>query len=398
MKKELLSLGETGKFSPIFLDYLQQESKLDAFYERFPELDQFEAQIKNKNFSKAKRDTLCKVLKEQYADVPHYEQLTKNLELLQKENTYTITTGHQLNIFTGPLYYIYKIVTIINTCKVLKEKYPTYHFVPVYWMASEDHDFEEISTFNLFGKKFSWSTDQRGAVGRFSPNSIQSLLEELPEIPELFRKAYLENDTLADAVRFYVNELFGNEGLIILDADHRDLKSEFKDVIREDICSNTPQTLVEASSIGLSDKGYKSQVFPREINFFYLKNNIRERIVKEENGFTVLNTSLSFSKDEILELLEKEPECFSPNVVMRPLYQETILPNLAYVGGPAEVAYWLQLKTTFTHFKRAFPMLMPRNFALVINKTIFKKINKLDLPTKDLFLEIDKWKQKFIED
>lgn len=397
MRLEKVKLGETGNFSPIFLDYLSKNEKLKPFYGEFPEVESFKKQIAcKKSFHFQKRVVLNKVLCAQYAGLNKSECLSRNLDLLLQENTFTVTTGHQLNIFTGPLYFIYKIVTAINACKKLKECYPQFNFVPVYWMASEDHDFEEIASFRLFGKKYTWETHQKGAVGRFNPQSIKHILDELPNKISVFENAYRTQPSLACSVRYYVNELFGNEGLVCIDADDKELKSLFKNVIKDDLVNNTASALVEKASKNLEKSGYSSQINPREINFFYLDDQLRERIIKENNTYKVINTDLKFSEKEILKEIENHPEKFSPNVVLRPLYQETILPNLAYIGGPAEIAYWMQLKEVFDHSNEHFPILMPRNFALVINKINAKKFSKLNIDIEDLFLDMQELKNKFI--
>lgn len=395
MKLEKVDLGETGNFSPLFLDYIQNDKKLQPFYQFSPHPSAFKEAIASRRFSTAQREILFSVLNSQYEGLPA-EKVSANIELLKDSKTFTVTTGHQLNIFTGPLYFIYKIVTVINTCKRLKKDYPDFNFVPVYWMASEDHDFEEINHFLLFGQKYQWDTEQKGPVGRFDTSSIQALIDSLPEKAPVFEKAYAEGKTLAEATRNYVHALFGEEGLVVVDADHQEFKKSFSKVIEQDLLHNKVNDLVVATSESLSALGYKSQIHPREINFFYMEDGVRERIVKENGEFKVLNTSLSFSEADLLKLIETSPEKFSPNVVMRPVYQEWILPNLAYVGGPAEVAYWLQLKSVFEHFEVSFPILMPRNFALLVNKPNVKKLSKLDISPNDLFLPLHELKQKFI--
>jgi bacillithiol biosynthesis cysteine-adding enzyme BshC len=276
---------------------------------------------------------------------------------------------------------------VINACKRLKEEYPDFNFVPVYWMASEDHDYDEIKYFHLYGKKYVWETKQNGAVGRFSTQGLEKLIKEIPGDTEIFREAYTMNKTLAGAVRHYVNALFGNEGLIVVDADDHELKQLFRPVIEKDIFQNSTLKLVNETNKGLADLGYKTQVFCRDINLFYLDKNIRGRIEKQEGRYMVLDTVLSFSEDEMKKLIADEPEKFSPNVILRPLYQEIILPNLAYVGGPAENIYWLQLKNVFDHFNIPFPMLMPRNFGMVIDHTLDRKLQKTGLDIDLLFEE-----------
>jgi len=155
MQIRKIALAETRSFSSFFLDYIQQKKTLQKFYHRFPSIDQFKDQIneKSKAFTDENRNILADVLQSQYQDLKPNDLVSQNINLLRDKKTFTVTTGHQLNIFTGPLYFIFKIVTVINTCKKLKEAYPDYNFVPVYWMASEDHDYDEIKYFKLYGKK-----------------------------------------------------------------------------------------------------------------------------------------------------------------------------------------------------------------------------------------------------
>ncbi|HVD98022.1 MAG TPA: bacillithiol biosynthesis cysteine-adding enzyme BshC [Cytophagaceae bacterium] len=389
-------LQELSFFSKTFLDYISGNPKLSSFYGNTPEAENFAAQISVKLFTEEKRQTLVNALSHQYKDLSITKEVSANIASLLKPNTYTVTTGHQLNIFGGPLYFIYKIITTINTAKILNQKDPSHHIVPVFWMASEDHDFEEINHFNLFGKTWKWETEQKGAVGRFNPEGICEILDALPERIPLFEKAYRENKTLADATRYFVNELFGKDGLVILDADDKSLKKEFSFVVRDELTKHSSHALVEKTSAALEAAGYEAQVHARAINLFYLENGLRERILKEGDHYKINNTNLVFSEKEFLEKAENEPEKFSPNVVLRPLYQECILPNLAYLGGPAEVVYWLQLKAVFDHFKVPFPILMPRNFALWLNKANQQKLSKLSLDLSDLFVPADQLKNNYL--
>lgn len=386
MKISKLDYAETGAFSQTILDYLCRNEKLRPFYNHFPKPAAFEQQLKEKHFTPAQRQALHQSLKKQYSTVAQINPaVQKNLDLLLEPNTYTITTGHQLNIFTGPLYFVYKIITAINMCKQLQDKYPDYNFVPVYWMATEDHDFAEINYFNLFGKKYTWSTEQRGAVGRFSTEGLEPVLEELPEQYPVFESAYRNSNTLAEATRAITHDLFGAYGLLSVDGDDAALKRAFIPVIEKELTQNLSNKLVEETNQQLEELGYKPQVFSREINLFYLKDGLRERIVKEGDGYAVLHTSLRFSGSELLELAKEHPEQFSPNVILRPLYEEIILPNLAYIGGGAEVAYWFQLKKLFEAFNVAFPVLMLRNSALYINRGNANRMHKLGLQPGEMF-------------
>lgn len=387
MQHKKIPLADTKAFSSFFLDYINQKESLTPYYHRFPRLENFKDQIedKSRSFPGYHRDVLAASLQRQYEGVKTTEKVLGNIASLKDAKTFTITTGHQLNIFTGPLYFIYKIVTVVNTCRKLKEMYPGFNFVPVYWMASEDHDYDEIKYFRLYGKKYVWETMQSGAVGRFNTLGIEKLLKEIPGDTAIFREAYTKNKTLSAAVRYYVNSLFANEGLVVLDADDHGLKSLFIPVIEDDIFGNTTLTLVDDTNKALENLGYKTQVFCRDINFFYLDEGMRDRIEKQGERFVVIEKNISFTESELRSLIRKEPEKLSPNVILRPLFQEWILPDLAYVGGPAENIYWLQLKKVFDHYKIPFPMLMPRNFALIVDHTIQRKLEKTGLDVPLLF-------------
>ena len=397
MPSQQLPLNEVGAFPKLFLDYISKDQNLAKFYNQYPDIQGFKQIIEERKFTDTKRKTLVNVLQNQYQNVEN----KPSLAILSEQNTFTVTTGHQLNIFTGPLYVIYKIVTVINLAKKLKAEFPAYNFVPVYWMASEDHDFAEIASFNLFGKNYQWETEQKGAVGRMNPAELQAIFEQMPEKPVLFEEAYLKNATLADAVRQYMHQLFGSQDLVCLDADDASLKGIFSEIIKDDLLNNTANRIVTETSNELNAMGYHTQITPREINFFYLQNGLRERIVSDNSEsaaqFNVLNSELSFSEEKITQLVDNQADSFSPNVVLRPLYQETILPNLAYIGGPSEVPYWLQLKGIFDYYSEQFPLLMPRNFALVVNQANKKKIDKLGISVEELFADEVTLRKTFVE-
>lgn len=379
-----IEFSKTNSFSSFFLDYISNKEELKPFHNGLPSLANLRQQIEKRNFPVEHRSVVSAVLFDQYADTKTSEMTLANIKALEDQRTFTITTGHQLNIFTGPLYFIYKIVTVINACQRLKQTYPEYNFVPVYWMASEDHDFEEISHFRLNGKKLEWKTNQQGAVGRFHLKEMNSIFEQVIGMPQFFVEAY-QKKNLAAAVRHYVNALFGDKGLVIVDADDRQLKHLFKPVITADLFDHSPQKEAQHTTEQLEKIGYSTQVFPREINLFYLKENIRARIVKTEGVYEVLGTDIRFTAHQLEDEVENHPERFSPNVLLRPLYQEFLLPNLAYVGGPSELVYWLQLKSVFDRFNTTFPLLMPRNFAAVIDKNSLRKIEQAQLSWEDLF-------------
>ena len=383
---ECISLEETKSFSSLFLKYLAGDASLKSYYHRPPTPGSIGEQIKEKaaSYSATHRQTMAQALQQQYTGLTIVPAVQQNLEALKDEKTFTVTTGHQLNIFTGPLYFIYKIATVVDACRQLKEQHPGYNFVPVYWMASEDHDLEEINHLHLYGRSHTWETDQTGPVGRMNTKGLELMLEGMPEKLPLFKEAY-HQENLAAAVRYYVNALFGEYGVVVVDGDDADLKRLFLPVIEDDVLHHQANDLVEKATAELDALGYKSQIYPRKINFFYLEPGQRNRLVHEGDKWQVLNTKTTFTEEEIRAEMQAHPENFSPNVVLRPVYQEVILPNLAYVGGPAEVAYWLQLKGVFDQYQVPYPLVMPRNFGVLLKKGVVEKMDGLGLPITEFF-------------
>lgn len=407
-----LPYAATGAFSGLLTDYLAQKPALAPFYHRFPELASFPAQIEEKkaSYSPEARQRLVADLRAQYAElgteVP--PAVVANLALLARDTTFTITTGHQLNLFTGPLYFVFKIVSAIKLSQELKAAYPEYDFVPVYWLATEDHDFAEINSFPLFGKTYSWAgpggeAGLGGPVGRLALAGLEEeLLSQLPpEVPASFRDAYAGSATLSEATRRLATSLFGEHGLVCLDADRPALKQALKPLLEKEIKEQFSNKAVQATNGRLSAAGYKPQVYSRPLNLFFLTDaGKRERLEPDAapgadcTQVTVRGTARCHSQAELLALAAAEPERFSPNVVLRPVYQELLLPNLAYIGGGAEVAYWFQLKDVFAALGVPYPIVLPRNSAMYLSRANAGKLAKLSLSPLDIFKPLAELKKQ----
>jgi len=400
MPTDCIPYKDTSYFSDFICNYISQKSDLKGLYHRFPLLENFKAQLKEKSAHKltnSNRAVLVNTLLKQYALVDTSEFTLNNIELLASDHTFTITTGHQLNLFTGPLYFLHKIISTINLTKQLKDKFTEYNFIPVYWMATEDHDFDEINYFNFRGKKIQWNSDQSGAVGHFNTEGLEDVLAILSsefglgkhadQLKFWFKEAYLNHNNLADATRYLADQFFKEYGLVVVDADDKDLKTLFVPQMEKELLEQTAFHNVSETNKNLEALELKIQVNPRNINLFYIDQGLRERIVFEDENYSVLNTEITWSKPELIDHLRQFPERFSPNVIMRPLYQEVILPNLCYIGGSGEMIYWLQLKSNFEAQDVTFPMLLLRNSALIKTKKQSEKQQKLEILDLDLFLD-----------
>jgi bacillithiol synthase len=387
----------TGAFSTIVTDYLSGAGALRPFYGHRPDLPGIEAAIAQRQGFATDRSLLAAQLELQYADMPAATAVAHNIRLLRNENCFTICTAHQPNVFTGPLYFVYKIIHAIKLAGHLQNALPQYNFVPVYYMGSEDADLEELGEVWVDGTPYRWQTGQTGAVGRMTvDDALLQLLQQMAgqllvlpygaDIVQLLQQCYTKGSTIEQATFRLVHALFAQYGLVVLLPDRAPLKRALLPIFKDDLLHHRAEAIVTATSAKLAEQ-YKAQAYPRPINLFYLGDGIRERIEKTATGYQVLQTDIVFTEAALLAELEAHPERFSPNVILRGLYQETILPNVAFVGGGGELAYWLQLKDLFDHYGVPYPVQVLRNSFLVLPPDIVQKAAQMGLGDSDFFAD-----------
>jgi bacillithiol biosynthesis cysteine-adding enzyme BshC len=399
MKIDRLSFEEIPQLSAFDKAFQAEDERLKEFIAELPRLEAFPRLISKKSKSYKHRSLLQTCLLKQYGDIVCTEKTEQHLSNLAKDNCFTISTAHQPVLFTGPLYFIYKIAGTIHLANKLKLEYPEFDFVPLYWMGSEDHDFEELNQLTLFGKKLQWEDYQGGAYGHYQTDSLGPLIESLKsmlgnspnadELKEMIERSFISGLNYQESMFRLIHQLFDRFGLIILIPDAPELKKAAKDLFKDDLFNNSSQKLIAGTSEKLRNAGFSNQAYARSVNLFYLMPGKRERIEKTENGFVVLNSELKFSEAEMLTELEQHPERFSPNVILRPLYQEMILPNLAYIGGGGELAYWVERKSQFEYYQVPFPILIRRNSLQWIDKNSQEKMEKLGLNITDIFKDTE---------
>ena len=387
---------DTHFFSKLVTDYLGDGDDIRPFYDYRPDKTGLADAIARRSEFPVDRQVLVSTLTRQYEGLKLSNASSENLRKLADQNTYTVCTAHQPNLMTGYLYFIYKILHAIKMASELNESHPGKHFVPVYYMGSEDNDLEELGVFRFRDTVFRWDGDgQKGAVGRMTTKSLKPLIQELfrnfgppgkscDDLMKMVTDAYLKQPTIGSATRYLVNELFGKYGLLVLDPDDAAFKKQYTSVMKDELLHQSSYPILQQQIDKLSVH-YKIQAHPRELNLFYLDNGIRERIVFDNNQSRVNNTSLQFSREEILNELELHPERFSPNVMLRGMLQETILPNVAFIGGGAEVAYWMQLRTLFSHYNVFFPCIFLRQSVLWVGTRDEDTLSKIGLKLTDLF-------------
>lgn len=396
---------QTGYFSKIITDYLDGKEFLRTFYAHPVSFEGIEASIRDRENYPTNRTLLVQALIDQYAALPVGEAVMKNLERLSDKNTFTITTAHQPAIFTGNLYFIYKILHVIKMAATFSEHFPGKHFVPVFFMGSEDADLEELGNIYLNNEKISWNTDQSGAVGRMNTTGLENVIHRIegefagyahgPELIGLLKDCYMGSENIQQATFKLLHQLFGSYGLVVLIPDNRLLKASMRGIFRDDLTSHIPYNII-SQQIGFLSKKYTAQANPREINLFYFKENIRERLEWKEGRFIVLNTGIHFTPQEMEKELADFPERFSPNVILRGLYQEMILPNIAFVGGGGETAYWLEFLPLFNHYRVPFPVLVLRNSFLLVKKSHRSKIDKAGISLTEVFNPEESLMESFV--
>jgi bacillithiol biosynthesis cysteine-adding enzyme BshC len=406
MQKFTFKRQDTGLFTDQQLNLACQQERLLPFINRVFSKANFDQQIasKKQQFSDNKRLVLEAALTENYAKITTTDKVKANIEVLKESTTFTVTTGHQLSLFTGPIYFIYKILHVIRLAEELSLEYPENKFVPVFWMASEDHDFEEIQSIQLFNHTIKWESTQKGPVGRFKLTDFEAVKNTVKELFSSHSENEIDNlmdtytgENLAEATFSFVNALFQKYGLVIVDGDQRALKTEFVATMHKELEQQFSYHAVQKTNALLQKEGYKLQVNAREINLFYLQEQSRERISQVEDGFFVEGKG-TLSLQTILAELSDFPERFSPNVILRPLYQETILPNLCYVGGVGEMSYWLQLKGVFDAVNEVYPLIQVRSSLLYIDSANAKKMDKVSMTLEQLFEDAATVKKAYLKE
>lgn len=396
---QTIAYSHTGYFTDIVNGYLEKDPRLDPFYQFTPDWQGLEKAITERKSFPVDRKLLTAVLTEQYQTCIPIAAVQKNIVQLSHEHTFTVTTAHQPNLLTGPLYFIYKCLHAIRLASALQERYPDLTFVPVYYMGSEDADLEEIGQLSVGGVKMSWKTQQTGAVGRMKVD--QALLDIITqiegqtgvekwgkELTDNWRSCFSKGKTIASATMELVHSLMGQYGLVVFNADHPKLKQAFTPILLQELTTQFSHQAV-SSSIQALAQYFKVQASGREINLFYLLNDRRERIEKEDNEFTVPALQLRFTKEEMEQEVLNHPDRFSPNVILRGVLQESLLPNIAFIGGGGELAYWLELLPVFKNANRFFPVLLLRNSFLLLSEQQATKWKQTGFGIEDLFLPTD---------
>jgi len=403
-------------YSELFIKYTDDFESLADFYEfDFKKTEDFQKciELKKETYLKGKtffRNEVTDILKEQNKKFESSEKTFENIQLLNDHNTFAVVTGQQIGILTGPYYTILKALNTIQLSDKLKENFPEYNFVPVFWLEADDHDFAEINNINIISKEnelknlkyFENGEEQEKylkPVGKINIDEhIESFKQDLrnsfnhsdftDSLFDLINETYKEGTDLKTAFALFMNKLIKDKGLIFIDPTDNEIKKLLQPVFEKElatfpeICEKIINTSVEL------EENFAVQVKPKAINLFYIHEGNRYLIEPRENDiFALKHSRQKFTKEELFGLLESNPERFSWNVVTRPICQDYLLPTVAYIGGPSEIAYFGQFRQVYRSFDITMPVIYPRTSVTILENRVISFMEKYNIGFQEFFNE-----------
>ena len=401
----VIPIKQLPNISPLVYDYFYNYNRVSEFYNgNFRNIPEFQNQIKRAQSRILPRDELIAILKKQNRFYGCGPQTLENINKLIENQTCGVVTGQQVGLFSGPLYTIYKALTVIKLTEYLNNNCDG-EFVPFFWMASDDHDYVEINHIYLLNKNnhietievSGPSSDKKIPASKITlPSEIENCFHQLEnathhsefkqEMVSILCDSYRSGRSFPEAFAVLMTQLFKSYGLIFVDASHPAIKTLGKNVFYTEIAENSPSTnSVLKTSQKLNNK-YHSQIqLHKGILNLFIGENKRQTIQLADGDFINKSTQQSYKRDELLALLEQKAELFSPNVILRPIYQDALLPTVAYVGGPGEIAYFSQLKGVYESFGLSMPIIYPRKTLTIVEKKIERVLKSYHLKIQELW-------------
>lgn len=392
-------------FSPLVQDFLNSTGVSGFFRWNFADEADIHKAMALRQDNMKPNAPFAQILTEQNRAFGCGELTLKNIDLLRQGNAMVTVTGQQAGLFSGPLYTIHKAMTTVKLARQWSQKYGI-PLVPVFWLVSEDHDFEEVQCVHL--------PDSNNLIRRICYNpatipnrqrvcdvmidaNIQSTLTELSaclppsefkvEILEQLNQSYSTGQNFARACARWLTQLFSPYGVIILDASDAGLKTMASEVfVREISTKSESSRILKRTSDRILQQGYHAQISPNvdRLNLFYLDNG-RHSIRIRGDHFVELGQGREFSSKELIQIARQNPEKLSPNVVLRPMVQDFLLPTVAYVAGPGEIAYFAQLRDVYQLFQVPMPVIYPRISLTIVENKIKRHLERFQLSLSDVW-------------
>lgn len=395
--------------SKLFSDYIENFERIEQFY-RVPYDD--EKAILSHIDEIARREypfeVLAKILTRQNNRFGAGPKTHENIARLKAGKAYVVITGQQVGLFGGPMYVLYKALTTIKLADRWSRLFEKC-FVPVFWLAADDSDFEEVNHVAFLDKNFQSTSLQieKTAPGNLPMSEILlgSQIEEMTSClsdglhdtefkEDIFghlQEAYSPERSMSEAFGCWLMHLLREFGLVLIDPTDPELKPLVSKIFVEEIESKSASTrTVLQTSKTLAEKGYSPQVPLREgrLNLFYLDGE-RKPLEFDQDRICTTDKVSAFSHEELLALASKSPERFSPNVILRAMTQDTLFPTIAYIAGPAEIGYFAQLQGVYEHFQIPMPVIFPRKSLTLIEPNIDRIIDKYNLSLEEIWGNIE---------
>jgi bacillithiol biosynthesis cysteine-adding enzyme BshC len=387
-------------FSKRDKNYTCQPELFKDSISELPDLEGLKKQVLKKAHHQIDRSMLVNRLELQFSKLESNPISQAQIIKLKDNKTFTICTAHQPVLFGGPSYVIYKAISAIKLAGIMKEHMPDYEFVPVFVLGDEDHDFEEINHTTVNDQLIEWpETKGKGSVGHYPTSEIIPILKEMKSLLpknepgeqwwDKLHTVYTKHFSFGLATQELLHGLLSEQGMLVIRLDDPKFKESFIPSMVEEVEARVSESLINKTLETLKEAGYKPQAKPRPVNLFYRNENGRHRVRIGDDQYFFDDSGISLTKQELVEKVKSEPSSFSPNVIMRPLFQESILPNIAYVGGGGEIAYWTERKTQFEHFGVPLPVFVRRDSAFIILGKAAQLFEELKLDVLECFLRIE---------
>ena len=409
MALERLPYSEFKSFSRLFTTYTSDFDSVAGYFSgdyRDPRQRGQIAQQVADQFNH--RRQLVEVLSDQNKSYGAGEATLRNIERLAGSDAVAVVTGQQLGLFTGPMYTLYKTLTAVQLARQIEEESgrPT---VPVFWLEGEDHDFDEVASVAVAGSdgihrlKYSsvHSDGNSVPVGRITlEESIKEVVGQLDEllpgtefhdgILKMVRDAYRPNATFLTAFTRLMGSLFEDEGIIFVSGDDPRLKKIAGPVFRKELKEHAKTSALLKETSSKLEESFHVQVQSSPTHLFLLNETGRYSLVAEGNDFRLKGTDIRYTRDELLLMVDENPESFSPNVVLRPIVQDSILPTAAYVAGPGEVAYFAQFRSIYEWASVPMPIIYPRASVTLVEPSIAKVLDRYSLSIPSFEKDLEK--------
>ena len=417
-----INFSDIPNHQNLFLDYMYEFENVKDYYKyNFRNKEQYLSIFKSISESrKNKQLNLASILNNQYSALQNVSVKTsRNIQLLEKEKTIAVVTGQQLGILGGPLYTLFKIITAIRLSNQLTERYDEFKFVPVFWLEADDHDFNEVRSINLLDnenqilnlgyKEEINDDDAKQSIGHIKfDESINEFFNQFEgslrdtefknELIVKLREWYRVGKSFKQSFKELIFWMFDEYGLVIFDPQDPQVKSLLKPIFQKEINDFTLHTQKLIQTSAKLEELYHAQVKVKPVNLFYHTDDGRYSVEPVDEVFKLRRKRKQFTKDEILAEIEASPERFSPNVLLRPICQDYLLPTGFYIAGPSEIAYFAQVTPLYDFYNIETPIIFPRSSATILEKNVSSGLDKYDLSMNDIFLGLDELKEKVIAD